>query len=148
MLVNAGDREIAVPFVAAIVMTGGGARAPFWRQVVADIFNLPVRALATTDQAALGAAMLAAEGNSPAVIARLAVRERSERVVHYVATLGEQVEPGNLFWSEILARLPKFDPPGPDLLPHLTRFVAMTGYTRRGRETVMQWIRPQASFVA
>lgn len=45
-----------------IVMTGGGARAPFWRQVVADVFELPVRALATTDQAALGAAMLAAVG--------------------------------------------------------------------------------------
>lgn len=45
-----------------IVITGGGARSPFWRQLVADVFGLPVRALATTDQAALGAALLAAIG--------------------------------------------------------------------------------------
>jgi xylulokinase len=45
-----------------IVMTGGGARSPFWRQLVADVFALPVRALATTDQPALGAALLAAIG--------------------------------------------------------------------------------------
>jgi xylulokinase len=45
-----------------IVMTGGGARSPFWRQLVADVFGLPVRSLATTDQAALGAAVLAAAG--------------------------------------------------------------------------------------
>jgi xylulokinase len=45
-----------------IMLTGGGARSPFWRQLVADVFGLPVRALATTDQAALGAALLAAAG--------------------------------------------------------------------------------------
>ena len=45
-----------------IVMTGGGARSPFWRQLAADIFGLPVRALTTTDQAAMGAALLAAVG--------------------------------------------------------------------------------------
>jgi xylulokinase len=45
-----------------IVMAGGGARSPFWRQMVADVFGLPVHALATTDQAAMGAALLAAIG--------------------------------------------------------------------------------------
>ena len=45
-----------------IVMAGGGARSPFWRQMVADVFNLPVFALATTDQAAMGAALLAMTG--------------------------------------------------------------------------------------
>jgi xylulokinase len=45
-----------------IVMAGGGARSPFWRQMVADVFGLPVHALATTDQAAMGAALLAASG--------------------------------------------------------------------------------------
>lgn len=92
----------------------------------------------------MGGAMLAAEGNSPAVIARLAMMERCERVVHYIASLGSQVEPENGFWSEILDSLPSFEMPRPDLLPHITRFVAMTGYTKNGRETVMQWIRPRA----
>jgi xylulokinase len=45
-----------------IVMAGGGARSPFWRQLVADVFGLPVHALATADQAAMGAALLAATG--------------------------------------------------------------------------------------
>jgi xylulokinase len=45
-----------------IVMAGGGARSPFWRQMVADAFGLPVYALATTDQAAMGAALLAYSG--------------------------------------------------------------------------------------
>ncbi|MBA3449946.1 MAG: xylulokinase [Chloroflexia bacterium] len=45
-----------------IVMAGGGSRSPLWRQMVADIFGLPVYALATTDQSAMGAALLAATG--------------------------------------------------------------------------------------
>jgi len=48
----------AVP--TRIVMAGGGARSPLWRQIVADLFALPVHALATADQAAIGAALLAA----------------------------------------------------------------------------------------
>ncbi len=91
----------------------------------------------------MGGAMLAADGNSPVIIARLARTERCEQVVHYIASLGLSVEPENRFWSELLELLPSFEMPRPDLLPHLTRFVAMTGYTRNGRETVMQWIRPR-----
>jgi xylulokinase len=45
-----------------IVMAGGGGRSPYWRQMVADVFNLPVYALATADQAAVGAALLARTG--------------------------------------------------------------------------------------
>lgn len=91
----------------------------------------------------LGAAMLAAQGNSPARIARLAIQERSEQVVSYIAQCGRQVEPENDFWDKLLAQLPNPTyQPGPDVLPHVTRFVAMTGVTRRGKETVMQWVRP------
>jgi len=96
----------------------------------------------------MGAAMLSAEGNSAQVIARLAKLERGERVVHYIASLGRQVEPENSFWFDLLALIPEFEWPRPDLLPHITRFVAMTGYTRNGRETVMQWIRPRAGTAA
>lgn len=45
-----------------IVMAGGGAKSPLWRQMVADIFGLPVYALSTVDQAAMGAALLAGVG--------------------------------------------------------------------------------------
>lgn len=90
----------------------------------------------------MGAAIMGAEGNSPAKIAALARQERSEVIVRHIALCGRKVEPENVFWQELLARLPETILPEPDVLPHLTRFVAMTGFTRRGRETIMQWIRP------
>ncbi|CAA9522924.1 MAG: Xylulose kinase [uncultured Thermomicrobiales bacterium] len=46
-----------------IVLAGGGARSPLWRQIVADVFGLPVLPLATADGSALGAALLAAIGS-------------------------------------------------------------------------------------
>ncbi|MGI9252771.1 MAG: FGGY-family carbohydrate kinase, partial [Thermomicrobiales bacterium] len=49
-----------------IVMAGGGAKSPLWRQIAADMFGLPVYALATADQAGMGAALLAAAGASGA----------------------------------------------------------------------------------
>lgn len=91
----------------------------------------------------VGAAMLAADGNSPDRLARLAIQERAQSVISYIAQCGQKVEPDNYFWRDLLAKLPgpPFHPK-PDLLPHITRFVAMTGFTRRGKETIMQWIRP------
>jgi hypothetical protein len=95
----------------------------------------------------VGAAMLAAEGNRPEDIVRLARLERCESVVRHVAKCGAQVEPDKLFWTSILDDLPKADAK-PWVLPHITRFVAMTGVTRRGTETVMQWIRPTGELAA
>ncbi len=45
-----------------IVMAGGGARSRLWRQIIADIFNLPVQSPAVQEQAAYGAAILAGSG--------------------------------------------------------------------------------------
>ncbi len=41
-------------------LTGGGSRSPVWRQMCADVFNLPVVGLEESQSAALGAAMQAA----------------------------------------------------------------------------------------
>lgn len=90
----------------------------------------------------VGAAMLGAPGNSALKLARAAIHERCELVVRYIAVCGRRVEPENLFWQELLRRLPELPTPTVDTMPHISRFVAMTGVTRRGRETVMQWIRP------
>lgn len=90
----------------------------------------------------LGAAMLSAEGNEPDQIAQLAIMERCERVVRYIAEAGQRFEPHNPFWPRLLQRLPPGAPPKSGVLPHPTRFVAMTGFTRRGLETVVEWIRP------
>lgn len=94
-----------------------------------------------------GAAMLGAEGNDPGRLARLAVRERSERIVCYVAEAGRGFEPSNLFWSRLLEALPKVPPPPSGVLPHPTRFVAMTGFTRNGPELLVEWQRPRRSRV-
>lgn len=63
-----------------IVMAGGGARSPLWRQMVADIFGLPVFALSTVDQAAMGAALLAGAGAG-----MFAPVEASQEWAHYGA---------------------------------------------------------------
>jgi xylulokinase len=45
-----------------IVMAGGGARSVLWRQILADVFDLPVQPLLVADQSAFGAAILAGAG--------------------------------------------------------------------------------------
>ena len=92
----------------------------------------------------LGAAMLSALDNEPEKIARLAKWERCKSVVRYVAEAGRKFEPQNPFWTELLELLPLTPPPKSSVVPHPTRFVAMTGITRRGVETVVEWIRPVA----
>lgn len=93
----------------------------------------------------MGAAMLAAEGNRPELIANLAIRERCETVVRHIASCGHEVEPDNPFWEKLLGLLPAVDSGSrTDALPHSTRFVAMTGITRSGVGNLRQWIRPRA----
>jgi xylulokinase len=43
-------------------LIGGGARSPLWRQIVADVFGLPVLGLEAEEGAAYGAALLAGVG--------------------------------------------------------------------------------------
>ena len=87
----------------------------------------------------LGAAILGSEPNEPQEIARLAKYERCESVVRYVAEAGRRFEPNNKFWQRLLSLLPVTPAPKSSVVPHPTRFVAMTGITRRGVETVTEW---------
>jgi xylulokinase len=48
--------------VTAVRASGGGARSPFWRQILADIFGKPVSTLETQEGSAFGAALLAMVG--------------------------------------------------------------------------------------
>jgi xylulokinase len=43
-------------------VNGGGARSPFWRQMIADVFGFPVVTVNSTDGPAYGAAVMAASG--------------------------------------------------------------------------------------
>ena len=71
--------ELGVP-VNSVRLSGGGARSPFWRQILADVFNKPVASLETQEGSAYGAALLAMVGtgeysNVPEVC-RAVIRER------------------------------------------------------------------------
>ena len=45
--------------VDKIILTGGGAKSPQWRQIVADIFQLPIQILKIEEGASFGAALQA-----------------------------------------------------------------------------------------
>lgn len=91
----------------------------------------------------VGAAMASGVRIDPQRLVWLARLERSEAVLRYVAECGARYEPENEFWRSVLASLPAPGAVPSGVLPHPTRFVAMTGITRRGVETVIEWIRPE-----
>jgi xylulokinase len=74
MGMNYGLRRLAVLGVKAkeIRVTGGGAKSAVWRQIMADVFGVPVVAMVEDEGAALGGALQAAwclarfEGNKKA----------------------------------------------------------------------------------
>lgn len=92
-----------------------------------------------------GAAMLGIASSQPERLAELARNERSEIPVCYVARAGRRYEPGNPFWVRLLDLLPDAPEPTAGVIPHPTRFIAMTGFTPRGRELVTTWLRPKAA---
>jgi hypothetical protein len=91
----------------------------------------------------LGAAMLGAAGNDISTLVRLAVSEEAVAPVRYIANAALIYEPDNLFWRQLLDRLPHAGAIPDGVMPHPSRFVSMTGMTRTGRGTVTIWIRPR-----
>jgi xylulokinase len=53
--------KLGVP-VSSVRVSGGGARSPFWRQILADVFAKPVVTLENQEGSAYGAALLAMVG--------------------------------------------------------------------------------------
>ena len=53
--------KLGVP-VSSVRVSGGGARSPFWRQILADVFGKPVVTLENQEGSAYGAALLAMVG--------------------------------------------------------------------------------------
>ena len=51
-------RETNPDAATEIRLTGGGARSPFWRQLMADVFDTPVAVTSSTEGPAFGAALL------------------------------------------------------------------------------------------
>ena len=92
----------------------------------------------------VGAAMLGAVDNSSERLATLAEAEGCEMVVRYIARVALHFEPDNHFWHELIGKLPETREPEDGVLPHPTRFVSMTGFTRAGPGKITVWIRPRA----
>ncbi len=65
--------------VKSVRASGGGAKSPFWRQVLADVMNKRVVTLETQEGSAYGAALLALVGTgaytSVPEVCRAAIRE-------------------------------------------------------------------------
>ena len=49
--------------ISQVRVTGGGARSPLWRQILADVLQAEMVTVNTTEGAAYGAALLAAAGS-------------------------------------------------------------------------------------
>lgn len=65
--------------ISSVRASGGGARSPFWRQMLADVFHRSVSTLDNTEGSAYGAALLAVAGSgeysSVEELCRTAIRE-------------------------------------------------------------------------
>jgi xylulokinase len=53
-----------LPNIEQVRVSGGGAKSPLWRQILADVFNAELVTVNTTEGAAYGAALLAGVGVS------------------------------------------------------------------------------------
>lgn len=92
----------------------------------------------------IGAMMLGADGNEPRDLVRLAVRERCECVVRYVANCALRYEPDSPFWMKLLAALPSGPMPKVGVMPHHSRFVSDSGLIAPRTFGKPTWLRPIA----
>jgi len=79
-----------------IVLTGGGAGSAAWRQMIADIFDLPVRVPRDVEGAAFGAALQALWALSQAQGNTIGLAELADRHVDFDEALACSPMPGNV----------------------------------------------------
>ena len=84
--------ELGVP-ARSVRASGGGAKSPFWRQVLADVLNKPVVTLETQEGSAFGAALLAMTGTG----AFGSVPEACRAVIREVSTIQPQPHEASLY---------------------------------------------------
>lgn len=73
-------------------------------------------------------------------LARLAVMERVEPVLSYVAGIACYWEPGAHPWAYLLRKLAPRRVVPPEALPHGSRFVSQTGVTAQGGGPQVRWL--------
>lgn len=55
-------KEVGLDLVQQVRVSGGGAKSPLWRQILADVCGVDLVTVQATEGAALGAALLAGMG--------------------------------------------------------------------------------------
>jgi hypothetical protein len=95
----------------------------------------------------LAAAVLGAQDVQSEEVAMLAVQEQCAGLIRYIAVCGHGYEPENPLWNSLLTLLPDSDSQ-PEVLPHPTRFVEMTGIDRGKIGVFTRWIRPRGRAAA
>ncbi len=73
-------------------------------------------------------------------LARLAVMERVEPVLLYIAQVASRFAPEAQPWEYLRAHLPERKSATPNALPHWSRFVSQTGVTPFGGGPAIQWL--------
>ena len=90
---------------AEIRLTGGGSYSPIWRQICADVFNLPVFGLETAEGAALGAAIQAAWTDHLVQGRTMTLRDLTDRMVRpAAATRAEPKGTSRQLYQDLLLR--------------------------------------------
>ena len=88
-----------------IRLTGGGSNSPVWRQIAADIFGVPTICLASSEGAALGAALQAAYASQAALGHPTTFRELTEKFVRLnESTRAKPNSNHTELYTELLAR--------------------------------------------
>lgn len=75
-----------------VIMGGGGAKSPLWRQIHADILGLPVVTVQTPESSATGAAMLAGIGTG--------VFPSFEEACEKTVRRGDEIQPNKIYQTE------------------------------------------------
>ena len=83
-------KQTGLPEISQVRATGGGARSPLWRQILADVFDSELVTVNTEEGAAYGAALLAATGTGTFPDVAAACREAIQITTH--TEPGEAVE--------------------------------------------------------
>src|SRR6266571_246075 len=86
------------------------------------------------------AQLLSAPGTAADVLVHLAVMERCEPVLLHIADAAGRVAPALEPWRALRDKLPRRHRVRLDALPHWSRFVLQTGYTRAGRGQHIAWL--------
>ena len=94
-------RELGI-IPAEIRLTGGGSKSAIWRQICADVFQIPTVCLESAEGAALGAAVHGAFAWYAANGQLMTFRELCARIVKLDASTRAEPDPEH---SEIYAKL-------------------------------------------